>query len=305
MSEATPPTEAPSEAPPAPKLPGEKPPPTVAEQAAGGEGERQTLPERWQELLGHDLRQDPTLGRYKSLDDLARGHLETKRKLSEKGLIPPKDEDPDSVKDEFWNALGRPETPEAYDLGNEEEILDPEAVRELLPSAHKLGLTQKQLQGLLETYSEGQERRLQFMLQHQADQEKTWEEELRKQWGMAYDKKLEAAGRVMKAFAGTAGLVEIAGAIIPGQGRVGNHPAFLNLLAKIAEGSGEHEGLIGESVRSMTKSPEEAQAEITALKRDEKFLEAWRNKRHPAHAEAVDRWNRLHQQAYPEEARAE
>jgi hypothetical protein len=71
-----------------------------------------TAPE-WLGTLPDELKGDATLTRYKSVEDLARGHLETKRLAMSKLAIPGEgasDEDWGKV----WSALGRPEKADGY-----------------------------------------------------------------------------------------------------------------------------------------------------------------------------------------------
>src|SRR6185369_12579211 len=79
-------------------------------EVTGGESQS---PE-WMAGLPDDLKGDATLTRYKSLDDLARGHLETKKLASSK-LIIPGDGATDEDWGKFYDALGRPESPDKYE----------------------------------------------------------------------------------------------------------------------------------------------------------------------------------------------
>lgn len=67
----------------------------------------------WLGTLPEELRGDETLGRYKSVEDLARGHIEA-RKVASSRLVIPGNEAGDEDWGKVWTALGVPEKAEAY-----------------------------------------------------------------------------------------------------------------------------------------------------------------------------------------------
>lgn len=121
---------------------------------AGGGGEQQQQQQQapeWLAGLSEDLRGDPTLSRYASLDDFARGHLETKRVASSKVIVPGDGADAAALQ-AFYDGIGRPKDPAGY------EIPVPEgAPADLADVArgkfHELGLRPEQAKGIAEFWN--------------------------------------------------------------------------------------------------------------------------------------------------------
>ena len=66
------------------------------------------------DLLPEDIRKDATIMNYKTIAELAKGHIETKKLVGAKGVIVPgKDAPPEEV-EKFYNTLGRPEKADGY-----------------------------------------------------------------------------------------------------------------------------------------------------------------------------------------------
>ncbi|MFZ5704919.1 MAG: hypothetical protein ACOY5R_06590 [Pseudomonadota bacterium] len=116
------------------------------EQNGGGGGGGATPPE-WLGGLPEDLRGDATLSRYADIEALARGHIETKRLASSRVIVPGNDAD-DAAWDSFYGAIGRPADPADYQIqlpdGADGKLAD-----QFRPIAHKLGLTPRQVEGLV------------------------------------------------------------------------------------------------------------------------------------------------------------
>ncbi|KRB95157.1 hypothetical protein [Sphingomonas sp. Root720] len=101
----------------------------------------------WLSGLSEDLRGDATLTRYADVEALARGHIETKRLASSRVILPGNDAD-DAAWNSFYEAIGRPKDPAEYQIeipdGADAAIAD-----KFRPIAHQLGLTPKQVTGLV------------------------------------------------------------------------------------------------------------------------------------------------------------
>jgi hypothetical protein len=79
---------------------------------AGGGGA--AAPE-WLGGLPEDLRGDATLGRYKSLEDFARGHVELRKVAGSRVIVPAADAD-DATRAQFYEAIGRPKDAGGYEF---------------------------------------------------------------------------------------------------------------------------------------------------------------------------------------------
>jgi len=103
-------------------------------------------PAEWLGQLPDDLKDDKTLQRFKSIEDLARGHIEA-HKVAKSKVVLPSDDDPASF-DRFAAAI-RPEDASAYkiDLPEGEGTEFAEAMR---PVFHQAGLHPRQVEMLVE-----------------------------------------------------------------------------------------------------------------------------------------------------------
>lgn len=121
----------------------------------GGAGGVAQSPE-WMTSLPDDLKADPTLGRFKDVEALSRGHLETQKLARSKILLPGEDA---AAEDwgKLWDSLGRPENADGYTIPMPELPVDaPAEARRLLAEeykpfrelAHGIGLTPKQAEAL-------------------------------------------------------------------------------------------------------------------------------------------------------------
>lgn len=103
-------------------------------------------PAEWLAGLPDDLKGDATLSRFKSIEDLARGHVEA-HKVAKSKVVLPKDDDPESFA--RFAAAVRPENADAYEItvpeGQSSEFAD--AMR---PVFHEAGLLPQQAAKLVE-----------------------------------------------------------------------------------------------------------------------------------------------------------
>ena len=86
----------------------------------------------------------------KSWDSLIASNVNAQKLIGSKISLP-KDDSPEEDWNNLYNKLGRPETPESYDLTNEKFKYTEEVEKEIRQSMHKLGLTAKQAKGINDT----------------------------------------------------------------------------------------------------------------------------------------------------------
>jgi hypothetical protein len=107
--------------------------------------------------------------------------------------------------EEAWNdvydKLGRPESAEKYSLDAKSEVVkfDDAAIKSFAEQSHKLGLNNKQAQGILEFYKNNMEGNAQ---QEKIDSETAHaqaQQQLRQEWGRDYDSKVNQARALFKA----------------------------------------------------------------------------------------------------------
>ena len=100
------------------------------------------------EAIPEEIRNSSEIKRFEKdgLPALAKGYYELSKLDSGKVRIPDDKTIPEDV-DKFYNKLGRPETADKYQWVAPKDIpVNEEVIKSFLPVAHKMGLTNKQLQ---------------------------------------------------------------------------------------------------------------------------------------------------------------
>jgi hypothetical protein len=231
---------------------------------------------------------------YKSPADVIVAYANAQKALSGDKVPVPKDGvwDADARKklgipdkpEDYATAIKKPELPEGmkWDEGFEKAAL---------PVAHSLGLTPKQLEGLMGFYGA-----------HQAEQFKasqaalvTAAEEtaaaLRDEFGAQFEAKLTQAKRVVQQLGGP----EVIQAL--NETGAGNNPHLVKLFAKIGAMMGEDQLKSGASGQ-FGMGTEEAKAEIRKLQSHPAYMDKY----HAEHQDIITKLGELHKTAYPEAA---
>lgn len=235
--------------------------------------------------LPDGLNAEPSLQNFDSVDKLAKSYTHLVKKMgvpAEQLLRLP---DAGQPMDEVYNALGRPETHEHYDLGN----FNPEATAEYREVAHQLGLNNEQASALFGMYanqvqaSEAQEK--EAFDQFEVENTQT----LQKEWGNSFNKNIELARRAFMNFA-TPEAVEIME-----QTGLGNHPEILKVFSRIGELLQEDSVLPGTSTPILGgMNSAQAQEAFNSKMADTEFRTAYLDGYHPNHAKAVEEITKLH-----------
>jgi hypothetical protein len=229
---------------------------TPAEVAQGGSGNEflSNIPE--------DLRDHPSLGPIKDVENLARSYVNAQRLIGADKLpmpVNPTAEDLDNI----YSRLGRPESADGYEIAVDGNIVTEEVAKSYADVAHNLRLTPDQANGVLEYYRAMVQESGQLSEAAETQQRASTETALRKEWGDEFDVRIEDAGKIAKQF-GSGELLEMR---LADGTKVGNHPDFIRAFAKMAEfrSSVTSEDTVADNAISSTMSRREAQAEIESI----------------------------------------
>jgi len=238
--------------------------------------------------LPEDIRHEPVLKNFKSWDSLAKSYVHANRKLgvpSEQLLQLPQGENAD------WNgvysALGRPESPEGYELNGSGDLAD--GFRQ---QAHQLGLNQKQASELLNWYSDSQASVDQSDDEDFATEQVQWVAQLQKEWGDSYIKNKQLAERAFHQFADPDALD------VMNKTGLGTHPSLVKMFAQIGQILSEDGALTGNQegrIGGITSGS--AKTRIDELLNDKDFTDRYYNQYHPRHSDAVNQMQRLYEAA--------
>lgn len=284
----------------------------MSEGAVGGEEVQETGGEAvaaaettWRDTLEPDLRDNPTLAKYDDVPAVAKALLESQKLIGKKGAIHPGENATPEQMAAYYSQLGRPETPEDYDLTdfappeNIKEIWNSQGMEQMVEKMHERGLTNDQVRGLLDDFAAHQSEMLGDTVESIANGKEAATSALKTKWGVAYSGKIDLARRTMADAAEAVGMTkeQLAGRYLPDGELVGNDPVLTEIFAMIGEASSELKFLGGAKGQRSTLTPEEADTEIAKLEAHEGFNDP----KHPEHKAIIARRSALYQQKYPGE----
>lgn len=241
----------------------------------------QEQPKAWYDSLNPDLRANPSITKFKSADDLGKSYVELQKSLGkDKVVLPTEKSTPEEWK-AFYRKIGAPEKAEEYDVSDEDMPeqfrLDATAKEEFRQKMHEAGLPKKHFEAAWKYYKESTLRRINQEAESIKNMRGTAETELRKEWGAAYEAKVDGAQKVINKF--------FEGKNIRPEFKVlANDIGFIKAMADIAEGMSE-DMFAGKQRATLT--PSEAQQELSKIIGDLKG--PYYNELSPEHDAVVQR----------------
>ena len=229
---------------------------TPAEVAQGGSGND------FLGMIPEELRDHPSLSPIKDVENLARSYVNAQKLIGADKIpmpVNPSDEDLDRI----YNRLGRPETPQGYEIAVDGNIVTEEVAQDFAEISHKLRLTPDQAKGIMDYYRSSVEQTNAGSTEQAEAFRQTTEEALKSEWGRAYDQKLNQAVNAAKELSNP----EIFDLQLSDGSRLGDNPEFIKTFAKIAEfrQTVTSEDTISENAQANVMTPKQAQAEIDAI----------------------------------------
>ena len=182
---------------------------------------------------------------------------------------------------EVYTKLGRPESADKYTLDAKSEVVnfDDNAIKSFAEQSHKLGLNNKQAQGILEFYKNNMEGTAQQSKIDTETAQAQAEQQLRQEWGRDFDGKVKQAGALAKANINP----EVLDMTLSNGTRLGDHPEIIKGFAKIAGMMQEDKIVATESENA--QSVNNIEEEISSIVNDRNG--PYWNKQHPEHDKMV------------------
>lgn len=254
----------------------------------------------WRADLSADLRDHPALGGFEDVAALAREHVHLQKLIGRKGILPPGEDASEEDYARYYDALGRPSDPTAYDLSEierpDELPWSDEIESEMLTRMHAAGLTNDQARALVKDYVELQTDTWSQLQAAQSRELESTMKELRSEWGPVFDARLDVANRAFAAAFGEH--AEEARQLRLADGRfLGDHPLMVRAFAAMGANMAEAE-FVGDAALPGGSSREQARAELAELESDAVFRAALLDRSHPDHRHAVRRRSQLSERAY-------
>ena len=271
------------------------PDPAAAPGGSTSEPVALTFTDSWHKGLDDGCGDDPSITKFKTPTDLAKGYQQLSSKVGAMVTLPGV-EATDEDRATFFNRLGRPES--ATEYSHSESVKLPEGVEipeDQITGAkdafHKLGLTKDQGQGVLDFYYNtvisGSE---QYAQQLAADKTAS-DEAMNTAFGDKKTERINVAEAVVKELGLKDGDIAKLADSFPVESSVG----FVKLLNAIAPKVLDASAYGGDG--GMPRGPGYAQATIERLSVDTEFQAALTNRNNPGHKEALRRWEGLMHEA--------
>lgn len=193
---------------------------------------------------------------------------------------------------EFYDKLGRPEDANGYNptLPELEGGWNEDLVSNFKKTAHDMGLTPKQVQGILNFYGPAVGDILRGDQRQKQVERMEAETSLREKYGAAYPQKLAVAKAAIEKYAGSELTEKL------DKTGFGNDPHLIEMMVEVGELLQE-DGLITGHVEGIT-SPEAAKEELANIRGDVEG--AYWDVNHPDHDEMVKKVQRLYQLTNPQ-----
>ena len=240
-----------------------------------------TTQSTWKDSISEEFRKDPNIEKFTEIDALAKSYINATRMIGQDKVVIPTNNSTEEQWNEVYDKLGRPESAEKYSLDAKSKVvsLDENAVKQFAETSHKLGLNNKQAQGLLEFYKQNMEGTAQQAKIDTETAQAQAEQELRSEWGREFDVRVKQASSLAKANIKP----EVLDMTLSNGTRLGDHPEIIKGFAKIAGMMSEDKIVSTES--ESVQSNQSIQDEIDTIIND-RASPYW-NKSHPNHDKQV------------------
>lgn len=237
---------------------------------------------RWQDSLPDDLKQNATLNLFNKVEDLAKAHVHAQSLLGKKGIFPPGENAPKEEWQSFFKQVGLPEKDKYAVKVPEGKKFDEKILGKLKDIAYENGVMPKALESIVEAIitegeSAGNAMREQTRIQYEEGIAA-----LKKEWGNAFDREVNAARAAVKEMGPDfQKYLQDTG--------LGNDPMMIKAMAKFGKQYMKEDQLRGEGKGAFTMSPAEIDAELSKIMGDPAYADA----AHPSHKSVVGKAEQL------------
>lgn len=273
--------------------------------AGGGDG----LNDFQKQLLDQGVSKDVITGTHmqpiKDIKGLVSSYVSAQSMVGKDKITIPGENATEEERNQFHTRLGRPENAEGYGFSHESLPEQMQGREDWTKWASELmfrhGVPKAAAEGIFKEYAERMG--ADFAGLQEASAKATAEalEGLKKEFGTAYDQRTAMAGAVVDKLEGAEDYKDFFQKAEVDGVKLGNHPLMIKMMVEFGRkvfGEGQFvQGQGGSLNGSMT--PDEAKAKIKELEGNAEWLNKWRNKDVPGHAEAVAERTKLFSIAYP------
>jgi hypothetical protein len=256
------------------------PPPAADTPPPGDKGGTPPPAPSWRDTLTDDLKGDPSLATFQDVATLAKSYIHAQKQIGkDKIVIPDKHASDDDWKNVF-HKLGLPKDVKDYALDIPKEAgLDEGFIEKFKEAALGAGVMPKSAKALLEWYSKAADETVRQTKEVAETKNKELLEGLKKDWGTAYDRNLQAARLAIKDFADEDTVKYL------NESGLSKNVQLLKLFSKVGLATKEPELRAGAERGGNVMAPKEAQEKVSAIYGNPSH--PYWNKNHPSYHNAV------------------
>ncbi len=213
----------------------------------------------WRDSLPEEIRTNAAISSFKDIESLTKSYIHAQSLVGKKGVVVPGEKAAPEEWQSFYKGIGVPDA-DKYDVSAPKDSKIPENfLIGFKETAVKNGLLPKQANELLGWYAKIQQADTAQSQKMQKETVTKGIEDLKKEWGDAYDKEISAAQFFVKEQGGPE-LVQFLN-----ETGAGNNPVIIKTFAKAAKLLGEDKLREG-GVSSGGQSPQEIQDELAEVR---------------------------------------
>ena len=245
----------------------------------------------WKDSISEDFRNDPSIEKFTEIDALAKSYINATKMIGQDKIVIPTKNSGQEAWDEAYAKLGRPESPEKYTFDVKSDVvnMDEGAIKSFAEQSHKLGLNNKQAEGILDFYKNNMEGSAQQAKIDTETAQSQAEQELRQEWGRDFEAKIKQAGALAQANINA----DVLDMPLQNGTRLGDHPEIIKGFAKIANMMSEDKIISTES--ESVNTVKDLESEIASIMNNREG--PYWNKKHPDHDKSVQQVYTLREMA--------
>jgi len=235
----------------------------------------------FQSLIPSEYKEEKSLQNFSKMDDFVKSYLHSQKLVGLDKIPVPNKHATDEDWKEVYKRLGSPEAADGYKYSLPEGHAVPEeTLKSFSEEAVKLGLLPNQADGIMKYYNEVINQGMNEQ-NIQAEEARTKaEQELRNEYGSTYDNKITGAKNLATA---TLGSEFLNSTILQDGSKLGDNPQIVKAFVQLSEKLSEDDIVKGDTTSYLTTN--EITKQIASLQQPGS---AYWNKKHPAHATAVE-----------------
>lgn len=252
----------------------------MSEEAIQDSGSQEAVadaPVSFLESLPEDLRNEPSLRTFTDPGALAKSYVNAQRMIGADKVAKPGQSWTDDQYNDWYAAVGRPDSADAYDADFGEDA-DSEQTARFRQVAWEAGLQPRQLSKIVDFFNEAGTEAQAATQTRTEEAVFAAEQELRQEFGQAFEQRMGLAQSAARTLLGNEGMEMFENVQLSDGRMLGDHPDVVRMFARLAEQIGE-DNLVGEPTE-LIMTPEEASRQIAEMtRRDGPYFD----KMHPEH----------------------